>query len=42
MPGNGNIILTGFMGTGKTTAGKALAVRLDRRFDSARNLHDSR
>ena len=38
MPGNGNIILTGFMGTGKTTAGKALAVRLDRRFQDMDDL----
>jgi len=38
MPGNGNIILTGFMGTGKTTAGKALATRLDRRFQDMDDL----
>ena len=38
MPGNGNIILTGFMGTGKTTAGKALAARLDRRFQDMDDL----
>lgn len=38
MPGNGNIILTGFMGTGKTTAGKALAARLDRGFQDMDDL----
>lgn len=38
MPGQGNIILTGFMGTGKTTAGKALAARLDRRFQDMDDL----
>lgn len=38
MPGHGNIILTGFMGTGKTTAGKALAARLDRMFQDMDDL----
>ena len=38
MPRNGNIILTGFMGTGKTTAGKALAARLDRGFQDMDDL----
>jgi shikimate kinase len=28
----GNIVITGFMGTGKTTAGRLLAERLDRQF----------
>ena len=38
MPGHGNIILTGFMGTGKTTAGKALAARLNRTFQDMDDL----
>ena len=38
MPDNGNIILTGFMGTGKTTAGKALAARLNRVFQDMDDL----
>jgi shikimate kinase len=29
---NGNLILTGFMGTGKSTIGQAVASRLDRQF----------
>ena len=31
-PGEGNIVLTGFMGTGKSTVGRILAERLGRRF----------
>lgn len=31
-PPTANLVLTGFMGTGKTTIGRQLAARLDRRF----------
>ena len=37
-----NIILTGFMGTGKTTVGKMLATRLDREFVDTDRLIESR
>jgi 3-dehydroquinate synthase len=39
---NKNIILTGFMGTGKTTVGKMLATRLDREFVDTDGLIESR
>jgi shikimate kinase / 3-dehydroquinate synthase len=39
---NKNIILTGFMGTGKTTVGKLLASRLDREFIDTDSLIEAR
>jgi 3-dehydroquinate synthase len=39
---NKNIILTGFMGTGKTTVGKMLATKLDREFVDTDQLIESR
>lgn len=42
MPGSGNIILTGFMGTGKTTVGRLLAERLDMDFVDTDELIEKR